>query len=56
MGDARVFSADISASSLLLISYVNGSNGNACAVDNQGNGWATFSGSPNKQFRFVVIN
>jgi len=55
-GAITVSHPSITASSLLLVNYVNGSRGNACSVDNQGAGWATLSGSPNKQFRFVVIN
>lgn len=46
----------MSTRSHLIANYVNGSKGNACAVDDQGNGWATFSGSPSKQFRYIVID
>ena len=55
-GQITVNESSITATSLLIINYVNGSRGNACAVENQGAGWATLSGSPNKQFRFIVIN
>jgi hypothetical protein len=55
-GTLTINNANITNQSLLLVNYVNGSKGNACAVENQGAGWATFSGSPNKQFRFVVVN
>ena len=55
-GQITINNASISATSLLIVNYVNGSKGNACAVDDQGDGWATFSGSPNKQFRYIVID
>jgi hypothetical protein len=55
-GEITIMNSNIDEDSLLLINYVNGSKGNACAVEDQGDGWATFSGSPNKDFRFVVIN
>lgn len=55
-GEITVHNVHIEHSSLLIVSYVNGSRGNACAVDDQGNGWATLSGSPNKDFRYVVFN
>ena len=55
-GGITINNASISATSLLIVNYVNGSRGNACAVEEQGNGWATFSGSPNKEFRYIVID
>jgi len=55
-GKITINNANISATSLLIVNYVNGSRGNACAVDDQGNGWATLSGSPNKEFRYIVID
>jgi hypothetical protein len=54
-GSITISNSHIHANSLLIVNYVNGSKGNACAVDDQGNGWATFSGSPNKQFRYIVL-
>ena len=54
-GSITISNSHIHTTSLLIINYVNGSRGNACATENQGNGWATFSGSPNKQFRYIVI-
>jgi hypothetical protein len=55
-GQITIMNAHISEESLLLVNYVNGSKGNACAVEDQGDGWAKFSGSPNKDFRYVVLN
>ncbi len=55
-GSITIMNASIHASSLIMINYVNGSKGNACAVDDQGEGWAAFSGSPNKEFRYIVID
>ena len=55
-GQITVMNAEITNASLLLVNYVNGSKGNACAVEDQGDGWAKFSGSPNKDFRYVVIS
>jgi hypothetical protein len=55
-GQLTVMNAGIQASSLILVNYVNGSKGNACTVEDQGSGWVTLSGSPNKQFRYVVMN
>jgi hypothetical protein len=55
-GQITIMNANITNDSLLLVNYVNGSKGNACAVEDQGAGWAKFSGSPNKDFRFVVLN
>ncbi|HEU4889574.1 MAG TPA: hypothetical protein VFV49_16940 [Thermoanaerobaculia bacterium] len=55
-GSITINDANISATSLLIVNYVNGSRGNACSVDDQGDGWATLSGSPNKDFRYVVID
>ena len=55
-GQITIQNANIRSTSLLIVNYVNGSKGNACAVDDQGDGWAKFSGSPNKQFRFIVID
>jgi hypothetical protein len=55
-GQITINNGSIRASSLLIVNYVNGSRGNACAVDDQGNGWATLSGSPNKQFRYIVVD
>ncbi|HEX7828598.1 MAG TPA: hypothetical protein VF787_03045 [Thermoanaerobaculia bacterium] len=54
-GTITVYNSKIHSTSLLIVNYVNGSRGNACATENQGHGWATFSGSPNKQFRYIVI-
>jgi hypothetical protein len=54
-GKITINNPAITASSLLIINYVNGSRGNACAVEDQGGGWAQFSGSPNKDFRYIVI-
>jgi hypothetical protein len=55
-GEITINDPAIKASSLVIVNYVNGSRGNACAVDDQGNGWATFSGSPNKDFRYIVLD
>ena len=55
-GKITINNSNISATSLVIVNYVNGSRGNACAVDDQGDGWATLSGSPNKQFRYIVID
>jgi hypothetical protein len=55
-GQLTINNAAIQATSLIIVNYVNGSRGNACAVDDQGNGWAALSGSPNKQFRYIVID
>jgi len=55
-GSITIQNANISVSSLITVNYVNGSRGNACAVDDQGEGWVTLSGSPNKDFRFVIFN
>jgi hypothetical protein len=55
-GQLTVNNVKIRATSLLIVNYVNGSRGNACAVDDQGDGWAKISGSPNKQFRYIVID
>jgi hypothetical protein len=51
VNDSRVTNA-----SLIIAWYVGGSLGNACSVDSQSNGSVTFSGSPNKSFRYLVIN
>ena len=55
-GQLTIMNQSIRVDSLVLVNYVGGSKGNVCSVVDQGSGWATFSGSPNKSFRFVIIN
>ena len=55
-GTIRIYNSSIQSSSLITVNYVGGSKGNACSVDDQGDGWADISGSPNKQFRYVVFD
>ena len=55
-GHITVNDSRVTNDSLIIAWYVGGSLGNACSVDSQSNGSVTFSGSPNKSFRYIVIN
>jgi len=55
-GSITILNAAIASDSLIMVNYVNGSRGNACAVEEQGAGWVTLSGSPNKEFRFIIVD
>jgi hypothetical protein len=55
-GQLTVNDSRVTASSLIIVWYVGGSLGNVCSVDSQTDGSVTFSGSPNKDFRYLIIN
>jgi hypothetical protein len=55
-GSITIMNANIHSDTLILVNYVNGSTGTLCTVDDQGEGWVAVSGTPNKQFRFVLID
>ena len=55
-GTIQISDPNINSNSIILPLYVEVSNGNAIAVADQGNGWVTLSGSPNKPFRYIVFS
>jgi hypothetical protein len=55
-GKLTVNLSAIDSDSLLLANYVMGSHGTEITVDDQGSGWATFTGTAGKKFRFIVFD
>jgi hypothetical protein len=55
-GEIMINDSRIRSDSIIIIQYVDISNGNAIAVVDQGDGWLVLSGSPNKPYGYVVIN
>lgn len=55
-GRLTINDSRITTTSLVLPWYVGTSHGNAIAVDSVSDGSVTFSGSPNKSFRYLVVN
>lgn len=55
-GQIRINDSRLHGDSIIILQYVEISNGNALAVADQGEGWMVLSGSPNKPYGYVVIN
>ena len=55
-GEITVPDPRVNTDTIILIQYVEISNGNTAGVVAIGNGWVRLSGSPNKPFQYVGIN
>jgi hypothetical protein len=55
-GNITIYNGAAKANSVIMLVYKDVSNGNALAVVSQANGVFTCSGSPNKPFRYVILN
>ena len=55
-GTITIYNGAAKANSVIMLTYKEVSNGNALAVVSQSNGVFTCSGSPNKPFRYVILN
>ena len=51
-----IFDAQVTPSSIILLHYINGSRGNELSIDSVRNGSFDVTGSPNKDFKYVVFN
>lgn len=54
-GTLTINDPNVTANSIILVTYIEVSNGNAIAVVSQRDGSFTASGSPNKPFKYVVF-
>ncbi|HKO54563.1 MAG TPA: hypothetical protein VJ276_01725 [Thermoanaerobaculia bacterium] len=55
-GSITIYNGAAKANSVIMLVYKDVSNGNALAVVSQASGVFTCSGSPNKPFRYVILN
>lgn len=55
-GQITIFDANVKPTSIILLNYVNTSNGNAIAIVSQSNGSFVASGSSGKDFKYVIFN
>ncbi|HYC59966.1 MAG TPA: hypothetical protein VEK79_10420 [Thermoanaerobaculia bacterium] len=54
-GQIRIYDNAIKANSVIIVMYVEISNGNACGVASQTNGSFVATGSPNKPFKYIIL-
>jgi hypothetical protein len=55
-GNIRISSSEVKANSVILLTYIEYSNGNALGVASQTIGSFVASGSPNKPFKYIILN
>jgi hypothetical protein len=55
-GNITISDSSIRANSVIIVMYIEVSNGNACGVASQKNGSFVATGSPNKPFKYVILN
>lgn len=55
-GTITIYDSSIRANSVILVQYIEISNGNALGVASQKNGSFVATGSPNKPFQYIVFN
>ena len=55
-GNLTIYNQNCHSNSVIMLVYKDVSNGNALAVVSQSEGVFTVSGSPNKPFRYVILN
>ena len=55
-GNITIYNSACHSNSVIMLVYKDVSNGNALAIVSQSEGVFTCSGSPNKPFRYVILN
>lgn len=55
-GNITIYDGDIKAGSVILLTYIEVSNGNALGVASQKVGSFVATGSPNKPFKYIILN
>lgn len=54
-GNITIHDGAIRPNSVILLSYIEVSNGNALGIASQSNGSFVASGSPNKPFKYIIL-
>jgi hypothetical protein len=55
-GQITIYESSVTTSSAIILVYTEVSNGNALAVASQHSGSFVASGSPNKPFKYIILN